>query len=47
MELIYEQSIRILVVASLCILIGWEREMNHKPAGIKTHVLVGACSQIR
>lgn len=35
-----------LVVATLCgLIIGWDRELNNKVAGIRTHVLVcvGAC----
>jgi len=35
-----------LIVATLCgIIIGWEREMKNKVAGIRTHVLVcvGSC----
>lgn len=35
-----------LVIATLCgLIIGWEREMKNKVAGIRTHVLVcvGAC----
>ncbi|MBW2975244.1 MgtC/SapB family protein [Candidatus Woesearchaeota archaeon] len=40
MELIYEQSLKLLLAVILSGLIGWEREKNHKPAGLRTHMLV-------
>ena len=40
MELIYEQIVKLLLAVILSALIGWEREKNHKPAGLRTHILV-------
>lgn len=40
MELIYEQVLKLLLAIVLGGLIGWERERNHKPAGLRTHMLV-------
>jgi len=45
LELIYFMLPK-LIVATICgLIIGWEREMKNKVAGIRTHVLVcvGAC----
>ncbi len=40
MELIYEQVLKLVLAAVLGGLIGWERERSHKPAGLRTHMLV-------
>lgn len=40
MELIYEQVLKLLLAVVLSGLIGWERERSHKPAGLRTHMLV-------
>lgn len=40
MEVIYEQIIKLLLASLLGGLIGWERERSHKPAGLRTHMLV-------
>jgi len=40
MELIYEQTLKLLLAVVLSGLIGWERERSHKPAGLRTHMLV-------
>ncbi len=40
MEVIYEQVIRLILAVVLGGLIGWEREKWHKPAGLRTHMLV-------
>ncbi len=38
-------TLQILLTAFLCMIIGLEREYDHKPAGLRTHMLtgVGAC----
>ncbi len=40
MELIYEQALKLVLAVALGGLIGWERERIHKPAGLRTHMLV-------
>ena len=40
MEVIYEQVTRLVLAVILGGLIGWERERSHKPAGLRTHMLV-------
>lgn len=40
MELIYEQTLKLVLAIVLSGLIGWEREKSHKPAGLRTHMLV-------
>ena len=40
MELIYEQALKLVLAAILGSLLGLEREKSHKPAGLRTHVLV-------
>lgn len=40
MELIYEQTLKLLLTVVLGGLVGWERERSHKPAGLRTHILV-------
>lgn len=40
MELIYEQTLKLILAVVLGGLIGWERERSHKPAGLRTHMLV-------
>jgi len=42
----WEIFLRLLVAILLCGLIGWEREATHKPAGLRTHVLVGLGSAV-
>ena len=46
MELIYEQALRLILALVLSGLIGWEREKSHKPAGFRTHMLVGVGSTL-
>ncbi|HEC89437.1 MAG: MgtC/SapB family protein [Thermoplasmata archaeon] len=40
-----EMVIRLLIAVSLGTIIGFEREIEHKPAGLRTHIFVsmGAC----
>ncbi len=33
--------LRVLIAAALSALLGWEREISRKPAGLRTHMLVG------
>jgi len=40
MELIYEQVLKLILAVILGGVIGWERERSHKPAGLRTHMLV-------
>ena len=40
MELVYEQITKLVVAVILGGLVGWERERSHKPAGLRTHMLV-------
>lgn len=40
MEAIYEQALKLILAVVLSGLIGWERERSHKPAGLRTHMLV-------
>jgi len=40
MELVYEQALKLLLAVVLGGLIGFERERSHKPAGLRTHMLV-------
>src|SRR5437762_275637 len=37
---------RILLTMILCGVIGWEREMSNKVAGLRTHILVGVGSAL-
>ena len=37
---------RVLVAAGLAALLGWERESARKPAGLRTHMLVGIASAL-
>jgi len=46
MELIYEQTLKLILAVVLSGLIGWERERSHKPAGLRTHMLVCAGSTL-
>lgn len=41
----YEMILRLLLAMALGGLVGWERQIDHKPAGFRTHILVcmGAC----
>jgi len=41
-----EITIKLLIIMVLSGLIGLDREMRHKPAGLKTHILVGMGSTI-
>jgi putative Mg2+ transporter-C (MgtC) family protein len=38
--------LRILVAAALAALLGFERERAHKPAGLRTHMLVGIAAAL-
>ncbi len=38
--------VRILVAAALAALLGFERERAHKPAGFRTHILVGIAAAL-
>lgn len=38
--------VRLLVAGALAALLGWEREHAHKPAGLRTHMLVGIASAL-
>ena len=40
MELIYEQLLKISLAMLLSGIVGWERQKLHKPAGLRTHILV-------
>jgi putative Mg2+ transporter-C (MgtC) family protein len=40
MQLIYEQLLKVTLAALLSSVVGWEREKLHKPAGLRTHMLV-------
>lgn len=36
-----ELLLRLLIATLLCAVIGWDRERDKKPAGLRTHMLVG------
>jgi putative Mg2+ transporter-C (MgtC) family protein len=38
--------LRLLVAGALAAALGWEREAAHKPAGLRTHMLVGIASAL-
>jgi putative Mg2+ transporter-C (MgtC) family protein len=38
--------VRVLAAGALSGLLGWEREWAHKPAGLRTHVIVGIASAL-
>ena len=38
--------IRVLIAAALAAILGWERESARKPAGLRTHMLVGIASAL-
>jgi putative Mg2+ transporter-C (MgtC) family protein len=38
--------VRLLAAAALAAVLGWERESVHKPAGLRTHMLVGVASAL-
>jgi putative Mg2+ transporter-C (MgtC) family protein len=38
--------IRLVVAGVLAAALGWEREAAHKPAGLRTHILVGVASAL-
>lgn len=40
MELIYEQILKLVLALVLGGVVGLERERSHKPAGLRTHILV-------
>jgi putative Mg2+ transporter-C (MgtC) family protein len=42
----YEIVIRLALAAVLCGVIGLERELRHKPAGLRTNILVGVGSAL-
>jgi putative Mg2+ transporter-C (MgtC) family protein len=37
---------RLIVAGALSAILGWERESAHKPAGLRTHMLVGVASTL-
>ena len=41
-----EITVKLVIIMVLSALIGFDREMRHKPAGIKTHILVGMGSAV-
>src|SRR3989338_2702135 len=41
-----EVVIRLLLSAAIAAFIGWEREKHHKPAGLRTHMLVGVAATL-
>lgn len=41
-----EAGLRLVLAALLAGLIGWERESHHRPAGLRTHILVGVGSTL-
>ena len=43
---IFELILKIVLTVVLCSLIGWERELRHKGAGLRTHILVGVGSAL-
>src|SRR5688500_93579 len=38
--------VRLLAAGALAAMLGWERERAHKPAGLRTHMLVGIASAL-
>jgi putative Mg2+ transporter-C (MgtC) family protein len=38
--------LRLAVAGALAAVLGWERESAHKPAGLRTHMLVGIASAL-
>jgi putative Mg2+ transporter-C (MgtC) family protein len=38
--------LRLVVAGALSAVLGWEREAAHKPAGLRTHMLVGIASAL-
>jgi len=46
MNTFLEQAVRMALAAALCGFIGIEREKCHKPAGLRTHVIVGIGSAL-
>ncbi len=38
--------LRVLIAAGLSAVLGWEREAAHKPAGLRTHIVVGMASAL-
>jgi putative Mg2+ transporter-C (MgtC) family protein len=42
----WESFLRLLTAVVLSVAIGWERERAHKPAGVRTHLLVGLGSAL-
>jgi putative Mg2+ transporter-C (MgtC) family protein len=42
----FELLIRLLIAAAFAGLLGWERESAHKPAGLRTHMLVGIAAAL-
>jgi putative Mg2+ transporter-C (MgtC) family protein len=38
--------LRLVIAAALAGVVGWERESAHKPAGLRTHMLVGVASAL-
>ncbi|HMA60101.1 MAG TPA: MgtC/SapB family protein [Halanaerobiales bacterium] len=44
MDIVWEDIIKLLVTAVIATLIGIDREKRHKPAGIRTNMIVGIIS---
>ena len=42
----FEAFVRIMLTVFLCGVIGWEREISNKVAGLRTHILVGVGSAL-
>jgi putative Mg2+ transporter-C (MgtC) family protein len=43
---IQDMTIRVIMIVLLAGVVGYDRELRHKPAGTKTHILVGLGSTI-
>jgi putative Mg2+ transporter-C (MgtC) family protein len=46
MDILVEQAVKILWIIVIAGAIGLEREKSHKPAGLRTHILVGLGSTL-
>jgi len=44
MDIVWEDIIKLLITAIVATLIGFDREKRHKPAGIRTNMIVGIIS---
>jgi putative Mg2+ transporter-C (MgtC) family protein len=43
---IQDMTVRVIMIVLLAGVVGFDREMRHKPAGTKTHILVGLGSAV-